>query len=295
MFTRNYRLLAYFEEIVKTGSVRGAARNLFVTPPVVSKALADLEEELGSTLFQRKGRKLKLTEEGTRVHHFASQMARSAVDAMSSIDGDESELSGDIKITLPTELASAWLPPVLTRFMRAHPGVTANIDAIDEMLDLPTSANDLAIRAEFYLDQDDTMQNYFVWLPLSLVCAPTLLDQAGRSLKSQLETLPFIAFTRVGIPETVPARHRRTRRLASFSHNAVVHVNSGQLIHALTQQGYGVALLIDSAIQSELDSGDLVRIGEDYSFGYVALRVEFRDQYPSRAARVFQRFIAGEV
>ena len=44
MFTRNYRLLAYFVEIVDCGSVRAAARRLFVSAPVVSKALADLDK-----------------------------------------------------------------------------------------------------------------------------------------------------------------------------------------------------------------------------------------------------------
>ena len=64
MFTRNYRLLAYFVEVVNCGSVRGAARNLFVSPPVVSKALADLEAEVNATLLQRGKRRLDLTAEG---------------------------------------------------------------------------------------------------------------------------------------------------------------------------------------------------------------------------------------
>lgn len=58
--------LRYVVEVSRNGSISRAAQNLFVTQPSLSKAISDLETEMGITIFQRTNRGVTLTEEGTR-------------------------------------------------------------------------------------------------------------------------------------------------------------------------------------------------------------------------------------
>jgi LysR family pca operon transcriptional activator len=82
MPARDYRLLAYFVEIVDAGSLREAARRLSLSPPVVSAALADLEALARTTLLRRGRRGAVPTREGAALYETASAMVTAARAAM---------------------------------------------------------------------------------------------------------------------------------------------------------------------------------------------------------------------
>ena len=58
------RQLRYFVAVVEEGTVTGAARRLRLSQPPLTMQLHSLEEELGCALFEREGRRLRLTEAG---------------------------------------------------------------------------------------------------------------------------------------------------------------------------------------------------------------------------------------
>lgn len=291
MFTRNYRLLAYFVEIVNAGSIHGAARSLFVSAPVVSKALSDLEEVIGETLLQRGLRKLSLTPAGERVYQHALDMSRSAVNAMESARKPEGPLTGHLGITLPTELAYLWLPDVLGSFKRQHPAVIVSVNASDETIDLRGGDIELAVRANYKLDtaNDD---HYFITLPLVLVCAPDLAARAKGQLTRFLPKLPFIGLARQASHERIAAINNKTNKRIDVPTNSVLFLNNGMVMKQMAVRGYGVALLMEQSVRGELESGVLCTLGENYNFGSVCLRLLFRDQYPSQLAKAFEASVS---
>ena len=66
--------LRYIIEVADTGSMTTAAKNLFIAQPSLSKAVAELEKEMGITIFARSNRGVYLTEEGTRFLSYARQI-----------------------------------------------------------------------------------------------------------------------------------------------------------------------------------------------------------------------------
>ena len=66
--------LKYIIEVADTGSMTTAANNLFIAQPSLSKAVAELEKEMGITIFARSNRGVYLTEEGTRFLSYARQI-----------------------------------------------------------------------------------------------------------------------------------------------------------------------------------------------------------------------------
>ena len=66
--------LRYVQEVAQTGSISRAAQNLFVTQPSLSKAISDLETEMGITIFYRTNRGATLSEEGSRFLSYVRQI-----------------------------------------------------------------------------------------------------------------------------------------------------------------------------------------------------------------------------
>ena len=136
MNTGDFRLLYYFIEIVNAGSIRGAARKLGLSPAVVSAALSDLEAAVSATLISRTTRQMKLTDTGTAVFAKANDAVASVRAAMETPGQQPASLTGKVSITLPTELATIWLPPLLNRFRHLYPDVRTAVNADDAAVDL---------------------------------------------------------------------------------------------------------------------------------------------------------------
>ncbi len=137
-------LLKGFEAAARHQSLTRAAEELFITQSAVSREVKTLEEQLGSTLFRRVHRGLRLTESGQLLY-------RAVADAMQLIDQATEQLTGSavaqrVTVTTTTSFASLWLVPRLSQFTALHPDVEVRIAASNSVLDLERDRIDLAIR-----------------------------------------------------------------------------------------------------------------------------------------------------
>ena len=130
---QSMRRLACFAAIADAGSIKGGATRLGLSVPVVSTALAELEEELSVLLAVRSTRKLELTEAGLEVYQHAQVMLSSADNALAVATSDR-VTHGHLRITTPVELSSQWLPQHLHKFHEAFPGIEITIDADDTVV-----------------------------------------------------------------------------------------------------------------------------------------------------------------
>lgn len=92
------RLLRYFLAVAREGNITRAAEDLHITQPTLSRQLAQLEEELGCTLFRRGGRKLELTQEGMLLRRRAEEMLQLEERIQRELTGTARELSGVVTI-----------------------------------------------------------------------------------------------------------------------------------------------------------------------------------------------------
>ncbi|ETT81964.1 LysR family transcriptional regulator [Viridibacillus sp. FSL R5-0477] len=121
------RQLRYFVAVAELEHISEAAENLHVAQSAISRQIANLEEELGTKLFERVGRNVKLTPIGkTFLEH--SIAALQAIDfAKKQIDEYLDPEKGTIKIGFPTSLASFLLPTVISAFKKEHPNVSFHL------------------------------------------------------------------------------------------------------------------------------------------------------------------------
>ncbi len=121
------RKLTIFREVALRNSFRRAAEALHMAQPAVSIAIQKLEEELSTTLFNRRGRHIKITQEGEDVLRRAEIILSEVQELQQSVVQMNELLKGELTIACPAMLATYFFPDILSEFLQAHPGLTANI------------------------------------------------------------------------------------------------------------------------------------------------------------------------
>ncbi|GHF36180.1 LysR family transcriptional regulator [Streptomyces mashuensis] len=134
------------------GSVSAAATALGYTPSAVSQAISKLERETRTTLLERRGRGVALTDA-------AEHLAATARDVLGLVERAETELeerrgqpAGQLHIGAFPSAARGLLPPVLAALARAHPGVDARLSEIEPHVSVDLVAQgvlDLAVAFEW--------------------------------------------------------------------------------------------------------------------------------------------------
>lgn len=113
--------------VAECGSIHEASRELHLTQPAVSKALADLEAELGAPLLVRSAKGVQLTQYGhTLIRHARAidqEMRRAQDDIASMLDGAR----GTVTIGVTPVTSTGPFAEALRRFMAAHPQVSLNV------------------------------------------------------------------------------------------------------------------------------------------------------------------------
>ncbi|UXR78188.1 MULTISPECIES: LysR family transcriptional regulator [unclassified Staphylococcus] len=119
--------MTYFVEVVKQGGMTRAAETLYIAQPTISKAIKELETELGEPLFDRTKRQLSLTDVGRVFFDKASEILllyENLPSAIQSILGVE---TGHISIALSAIMDMPRFTEVLGLFHQRYPNVTFNL------------------------------------------------------------------------------------------------------------------------------------------------------------------------
>ena len=126
----NLRQIEGFTAIVAAGSIIGAARMLNVSQPGLSRLLSALERSLGFALFERRGKRLLITPDGTE---FAEEIAHSLA-GLRALERTAEDLRlmrrTTLRIAAIPALCFQVVPRAVAAFMRAHPGVNIQFEAL---------------------------------------------------------------------------------------------------------------------------------------------------------------------
>lgn len=115
-----------FELAARNGSFRSAAEELRLSPSAISHAIANLEQSLGTTLFEREGRAIRLSADGEQLMRhvgIAFEELRRGVDAVTN-RGPQL-----LRLHCAPSFAAQWLSPRLRRFLTAYPDISVKLAA----------------------------------------------------------------------------------------------------------------------------------------------------------------------
>ena len=250
-----------FIAVVEHGSFTAGAVALSTTPSVLSRAIARLETRLGRQLLQRTTRRIGLTDAGRQYLEQARSAFSLLDDAEREVQGQEGELTGRVRLSVPTTYGHYRLPQQLARFSRQYPKVQVELNITNRNVDLVAEGFDLAIRLG-HLPDSGLVARKLEDAALCLVAAPDYLQRAGTP-----QTLDDLR-RHVCLPFVMP----RTGRLGAWSFlngdeeiewlpASTIEVSDDVLgVVSLAEQGAGICQSYDFICRERLESGRLVEL-----------------------------------
>ncbi|MFP1678982.1 LysR family transcriptional regulator [Alloalcanivorax sp. C16-2] len=241
--------LTVFMAVADTGSFSAAAERLFLTQPAVSKRIAQLEQQLGTRLFDRVGRRIRLTEAGEALRPRARRVLLDLEDMSRAISDLTGGVSGTLRIGTSHHIGLHRLPPVLRRYSRAYPEVKLDIHFIDsEEAWEAVRHGDLELGVVTLPPQPDgRLHTQVVWNdPLVFMAAP-------EHPLARLERVPLDTLT--GYSAILPSPVTFTRRIVEslflerrLDLNISMSTNYLETIHMMVSIGLGWSVLPETML-----------------------------------------------
>ena len=119
--------LKAFIAVAEQKSFSAAAESLYLTQSAVSKRIKQLEEQLGTTLFDRHNRTISLTEAGEALVPRAQHILDLVSDTELELENISGDISGSLTLATSHHIGLHRLPPVLRKFVYAHPNVDLDL------------------------------------------------------------------------------------------------------------------------------------------------------------------------
>ena len=135
-----------FSKVVQGGSLSAAARELGISPAVVSRTLAAMEARLGVRLINRTTRSLHLTDEGASYYETCSRILAEIEEADAAAAARRVEPQGMLRVALPASFGLNHIAPLIPRFAERYPKVQLALSLSDRTVSLVEEGFDLAIR-----------------------------------------------------------------------------------------------------------------------------------------------------
>lgn len=145
MHTNMIEYLNIFIQVVEQGSFTKAADVLQIHRPTVSKAIQQIEHDLGVKLIHRTTRKLSVTAEGDEFYHHARHVLAEVNDMMASFSPTLPP-RGRLRLDVPLALAHSILIPNLRHFQALYPDIEVVLVSSDKKTDLITEGVDCLVR-----------------------------------------------------------------------------------------------------------------------------------------------------
>ncbi|MEU7219228.1 LysR family transcriptional regulator [Nocardia iowensis] len=123
------RYVRVFDEVVRTGSFAAAARNLGYTQPAISQQMKALERSVGTPLFMRVGRRLRLTDAGEVLARHASGILGAISAAQQQMTAITRLKSGRVRVYAFPSASATLIPTAVASIKSRHPGI--RIELID--------------------------------------------------------------------------------------------------------------------------------------------------------------------
>lgn len=251
--------LDLFVGIVEAGSLSAAARTRGLPKSSVTRRLAALENRLQARLIERNTRHLAPTEAGRRLY----ERLRPAITDMRAAEAEfKSEVSkphGHLRLTATGAFGRLFIAPLLGRYLRRHPSVSAELLLLDRPVSVIDEGFDLAIRMGPL--QDSAMVHRKLADIRRVLCAAPAYLTAAKPLQ-RLQDLKradglvsvdgnLWSFAVAGRIVTITPR----RQLAT---------NQLEVLHSAVLGGCGIAMLPAFLVEDDLEAGRLVEILADH-------------------------------
>ena len=290
----NLNQLQYFKVLAREEHYTRAAQMLSVTQPTLSHAIAQLEEELGTRLFEKKGRNVVLTRYGRMFLTYVEESLKVLEEGVTRTKELNGSKRGEIHLAYIYTMGSSFTPKIVRRFLNTYPdyeiefhftvGTTADlIEGLkDDRYDIIFSS---------YQDGEPDVEFHKIGEQKLVVAVPENHPLAVKDSVDLLDTIeyPQIYFEKgSGLRPVVDQMFEQINRFPKVA----FEMEEDSSMAGLVAQGFGIAVMPDIPVLKALPLKKLQISNPRYERAlYLAVR---KKHYLSPVAKAFIRFVEEE-
>ncbi|WP_394781318.1 LysR family transcriptional regulator [Undibacterium sp.] len=266
--------LQLFIRTADTGNLSQAARDLELSTATASASLKRLEQKLGTRLFVRSTRSMRLTQDGEIFLEYGRNALALLKEGEALITADRDAIRGNIRISASSDLGRTVLLPWLNDFQRLHAAVTVTLQLSDSNVDLFREPVDMAFR--YGKQQDSTLvSQHLIDNRRILVASPEYVAthpplQHPRDLGNHNCLLYYLKH---GLNNTWP--FHSGKEVIEVKVRGDRMANDGAIVREWALAGFGIAYKSWLDVKHDLDSGRLVRLLPGFRGDEVPLNVVY--------------------
>lgn len=255
-----------FVEAVELGSFSAAGRRLGMSPSAVSKAIARIEDRLGTRLMIRSTRALQLTAEGEVYAERARRVLGEIEEAERVVAaGARAAPRGRLRVSASVGFGERCVVPLVPEFLALHPRVELDLSLTDTVIDLIDQRTDVALRAGAL--RDSTLKaRKILESPRVIVAAPGYLARHGTpEVPQALEGHNCLTFNFRRSLDGWPFRDPATGEAWTREVFGNVLLDNGVTMRQLCLAGLGIARIARFHVEPDIRAGLLVPLLEPFN------------------------------
>lgn len=283
--------LKVLKAVVEGGSFTAAAKRLKISAARVSKSIEHLESELGSVLFNRSTRHMKITDSGERCYTRALNLIEQWQDLKEELVESQQKPKGKLRISAPMTWGVTQLAPIIDSFMLKFPDIILELQLSDEHVNVLGGQFDLVLRLTNQLADSSLICRKITSYRLIPCAAPSYLIEHGEPQHpSELKKHACLMYILPGAARKWQFIEKK-KPLDIYLEPKILS-NSSQLLYTALISGRGIGLIPDFVISEDLAAKRLIPILEDFQTMELNLyTLRPGNRMPSHRLKVFHDYL----
>jgi DNA-binding transcriptional LysR family regulator len=250
-----------FVFVAKLGSFTEAARRLQLSPSVVTRSIAQLEDALGLTLLLRTTRSLRLTERGELYLESCRQILQDVDSAERQVRGEGAAPRGTLKLAAPVVFGRLHVLPIVNRVLREHRQVAVELTLSDRNIHLVEEGVDVAVRIGELADSSLIAVKLGVVSRVAVASPAYLKERGAPKSPAELAAHDIVAFAGLGV--TDEWRFDGAGKPVRLEPRLIV--NSVDASIAAAEAGIGITRVLSYQVKASVVAGRLRPILQQFA------------------------------
>lgn len=274
-----FSLLPAFRMVATSGGFTAASGRLGMTPSAVSQKIRQLESHLGTRLFERTSRSVRLTEAGKLLLEDSERAFDDLADALDRARATGKGPAGELRINLSALAAELCILPRLAGFVQRYPDIALELATDDRLSDIVKGGWHAGIRMSGEVDLDMISRPIGPSLRRTVMASPAYLEKSGvPQHPADLSQHRVIRYRFPGSQRLEPLRFSVEGQMLEMNPTPALVLNDNVQIGFAVRAGLGLAQRFHATAEHEVATGETVEILVPFE----PPRRQFHLYYPSR-------------
>ncbi|WP_349746186.1 LysR family transcriptional regulator [Pseudomonas frederiksbergensis] len=269
-----FQEMQVFAAVAQDQGFSAAARRLGMSAASVTRAVAALEQRIGTQLLTRTTRSVHLSEAGQRYLEDCRRILAEVQEAEDSAAGSHAQPRGQLTITAPVLFGDLFVTPLMVGYLTQFPEVSINAVLVDRVVSMVEEGIDVAVRIG---ELPDSNQHAIrVGEVRRVICAsPGFLTDHGRPRHpADLSRVPIIATSSIGQPRSWPFLEAGEPISVRPEPRLVVSANQAAITAAA--MGLGLTRVLSYQVASKIAAGELEIVLADFELPPLPIHVVYQ-------------------